>query len=827
MQRLRQRHPRQDLSFVLGFLLIFPWPAAAQKQNPPATQPQTVAAPPQAAPPAPLAAEDGEEETSFDQLLAADSYHVYAEARLIGQQMSAGQAAGEIVRAAERLQFSSKELKALTAFLTAHAEQLTDSRLMAALMPASQRPGVPQALIAVDFANAADAQRFESSVRRFVGTLKALTALPDKAAANTPAPIAKRRRRGAAVTVSPTPQVAAPPPLHLVRKANVLLLSDVAIDVRALKPVESAPLATDPHFQTLRARFAAEQFFVHVATGPIMRNWRRNMEIVAQQQRELEQAEGAADRPPVIAREAEPDATIVEPDAPAVAATTEDPATATPETQVPPPAAATPNEPASATSPSDGAVFAEGDVISQRESELSASRTAMGDAMLSVLPLMLFGGYQNTAQLNWPEAVGVGLQAEGDELALRVLLAHGTNGNASPIPMLDFVKFGPALSMGAPAHAPENTDLLIGASLDLPATLGALFDMRAFVTTRAGDESPTPPSVDLETKYGFKKDDLTAALSGEVAVSVPLSAIFSAPRGAVATTNAGQNGPVFFLAVRDKSRLQQVLPRALEAIGAKNAQEQAMPEVIDDVEITAYQQSATALVGDFLVLGTDARDVGLVVEAYRQRQTLGGKKEFLDATSWAPPQKLGYAFLAETFMRKILRDTQRAAELADETVKNFSADLPQEARPMTYALSDAGAGMLHELRVPKSLVTTAMAASAAESNKTPLARNEDAAVAELRDIYFAQQGYREGEGQGSYGTIEQLVRAKQFSGSPRVVRNGYRLEISVSGEHFQATATPEIYGKTGQRSYFIDETGVVRGGDTGGNRAAATESAIF
>lgn len=263
----------------------------------------------------------------------------------------------------------------------------------------------------------------------------------------------------------------------------------------------------------------------------------------------------------------------------------------------------------------------------------------------------------------------------------------------------------------------------------------------------------------------------------------------------------------------------------MEALGAKGAGEQLLVQISGGADLTVYQNFAVAFADDFLILGGNAADVRRAVDIYQRRQTLGGKKEFADATNWAPAQKLGYAYVSENLMKKLLADTQRAVLRADELTRGFYASVSKDARPLVYAISAEGSSVLHELRLPQNLVMTLIAAASAEANKLPLAKNEDAAINELRRVFRAQAAYRENQGQGSYGTLEQLIKARLLSASD-AQQQGYRIEINASGTHFQATATPQFYGQTGQFSYFIDETGVVRGGDAGGNRATVTEQPI-
>ncbi len=51
----------------------------------------------------------------------------------------------------------------------------------------------------------------------------------------------------------------------------------------------------------------------------------------------------------------------------------------------------------------------------------------------------------------------------------------------------------------------------------------------------------------------------------------------------------------------------------------------------------------------------------------------------------------------------------------------------------------------------------------------------------------------------------------------------FKLELSISGEKYEATATPKTYGKTGRRSFFMDETGEVRGADHKGRPATVED----
>jgi hypothetical protein len=50
--------------------------------------------------------------------------------------------------------------------------------------------------------------------------------------------------------------------------------------------------------------------------------------------------------------------------------------------------------------------------------------------------------------------------------------------------------------------------------------------------------------------------------------------------------------------------------------------------------------------------------------------------------------------------------------------------------------------------------------------------------------------------------------------------------VILSGNKFEATAVPIEYGVTGTLSYFIDESGVLRGGDHGGGAATLADQPV-
>jgi hypothetical protein len=98
--------------------------------------------------------------------------------------------------------------------------------------------------------------------------------------------------------------------------------------------------------------------------------------------------------------------------------------------------------------------------------------------------------------------------------------------------------------------------------------------------------------------------------------------------------------------------------------------------------------------------------------------------------------------------------------------------------------------------------------------------NEMIAMSALAMIASAEETYKADK--GSYTSIEMLAEQKLLQ-KEIFEKYGYKFDLYVSGDHFEARATPENYPNTGKRSFFIDQTGVVRGEDHAGSPASSAD----
>lgn len=108
------------------------------------------------------------------------------------------------------------------------------------------------------------------------------------------------------------------------------------------------------------------------------------------------------------------------------------------------------------------------------------------------------------------------------------------------------------------------------------------------------------------------------------------------------------------------------------------------------------------------------------------------------------------------------------------------------------------------------------------------AANEGASIAALRSLHSAEATYQATTGNGAFGTLDQLAADGLISPELATgVRHGYKftIDIRAAGRNepggFQVVGVPLTYRNTGIRSFYVDETGVIRAADNRG--AVATE----
>jgi type IV pilus assembly protein PilA len=110
------------------------------------------------------------------------------------------------------------------------------------------------------------------------------------------------------------------------------------------------------------------------------------------------------------------------------------------------------------------------------------------------------------------------------------------------------------------------------------------------------------------------------------------------------------------------------------------------------------------------------------------------------------------------------------------------------------------------------------------------AANEGSALSQLRTIGMQEATYQATNGDGEYGTLQELRNANlldtKLDGG---TYHGYRFSVRVRHSTrdayaaFEVVATPTSYRDSGTRSFYLDESGVIRAADRGGAEADAKD----
>lgn len=761
-----------------------------------------------------------EGEFTLETTLGADDYVAYGEVRSIGQQLISADVSA-LLQTAKSFGLLPDEAQTLLAFLNTHQEKLAGARVIFVGSPAHEEAKLPQVLITLEFPTVAEAVAFEPQLRSFLKIASALSNHPTTAKSATD--------EKSAPPVSAAKDAAAPLPYYLQRKGRAFLMADAAFDLQKFNAKHGITLGEDSQFQAMRTRLGTEPLFIYLATGQIERNineQRTRMMREAQERQAKEKQESSAHAETTRAEEPTENAG----DAPGVAPDVDQTSVAkVDEQETPPPTQESVAADASPQQQQDATQKKNDDAGGQGEHADEAALTTSRSNFEFLFPMLMGGIIGGGSGASWPDAVGSAVAFEGDSVVLRTLVTGAPEKGLSPIGMFSFLRAGPPLAFAAPNLAPADSEMFLSASLDLPAIFESVLKTsdtaaRYESSKKSGAEEHRAETevAALEKKFGFSiRNDLLPVLGNEIGVSLSPGDFFGSSSRSAKKDSAGF---VVFISLRDKAAAQALLPRVLAAAGIKGPGEQAAMERVGDAELQNYRDLSLAFIGDTLVIGQKPQDVRRVVDAYDHHETLNSLSKYASAVGWEPAQKLAQVYVSDKIMIDLLEQTKRAVDRADEPTKAFFTRLETTPQPITYALAPDSVGALHEVHLPKTLLTTLVALSVAEKNKAPWAKNEDAAQSKLYSIMYAQTQYHTTN--KSYGTLKQLGTTEMLEANADAAEGGYRYEVNADADRFEATAIPRQYGVTGRQSFYLDQTGIMRGADNGGNRATANDKSI-
>jgi hypothetical protein len=797
---------------LLTAVVLLAAPLMAQRPAQPSAKPaQRAAAPPTPAP-------------TFDTLLSADAYKIYGEVRNVGQLLSTG-GAGDIIDPIIKFAGPPEEFQSIVKFLKSNSEALATSRLFFASWPA--RTDVPNVFLAIEFATPEEAAKFSPKLEKFLPSVLPPTPSeaeqkPTDSSAAKPNEPGKQANPTPAAPATPKPNSSPTPeplPFVISHARNLVFISDRAFKFEKLHPASTKLLAEDANFRVARDRFSAESIFLFF-----------NVEL------EDRTKPKPSPTPFITADEAErlrQQDTDASPDEPQTKSAS-NPST---------PAVQGSNEPRTAVLSGAPQATPEPTPISKQE-QVQAIASAQIGQMFELLGI---------GEPQWPEAVGVALVLDNNEYIIRSILIEPQDRQKLPLPFVPQLISGPAYAADAPSVLPNDTEIFVSASIDLAKTYEGMrreAEIKARVAARqtqtSGKEAPLDTFSEFEKKAGFKiKDDLLPALGNEIAVAGSLTTLEGAgffgpppptakPSPESGDTKSGQEKkgsdvyPILLIAIKDRDTARRLLPQVLNGLGVGEVNLIAQKEKHDDAEIVSYAGAfAYAFVGNFLVI-SEAATVRRVVDSALNHETLSANNAFRNFTRWQSRQTLGQVYISPALMNQYREQLNKRAPKLDPALRDLVMRLSPAPQAISYSLSNEGFGALHELHLPKDLVVAMVAGTSAAMSAIKEGSpetNEMIAIGGMSMVANAENSYKSGPGKGSYGNVDQLTKEKLFM--PEIFsKYGYKIDVTTSGDGFEAVATPLEYGKTGSRSFFVDKSGIVRGDDHGGAPATSADKPV-
>ena len=761
-----------------------------------------------------------ESDRTLEELVSADSYGAYVELRRVGA-LAQGEELKTAVAGLKLLgEADTRPLIDLADFVSDNYEALAETRVVMLFMAA--RPRVPLALFAVEFPTARDAAAFEPKYRRFAEEqFKTYMAAKGPKASNeraAPAPARGRVQK---------PEAKTPAPDYALRRVGRLLVaSDKPFSLKRLRGEEtSQSLADSARFQTARTRFASDSLFVYVDTGVAMQGWTRLAQTEGTQTEGGRAGVGVSGAETVDVKVAEEAVTAEPTPEPTVAPTEEQP---NPE----------PEEEENENEARGGEVVT---------SELQPVKPSEEEVAVAGLGRVLNGLWGGAPRM--PGAFALGARLEGGVLAVRLAVENTPDGKINVLPFLPNIVAGPPVTAEAAQVAPADSAVFFTTTLDweqvYTATLGAdgmpptMTSLSVAAESAEGGDAEKPPTPEqavaaAEKFFGFKfREDLIPALGNEVAVSLPFDAgdfgiAYSRRRAQKKEDEDAEPGFVIIVSLNDAEKMQKMLPRVFAALGfVPYGGAAAQTEKREGFEIRSSGGFVYAVLDRFLVMGGDVRHVRHVVDSYAARRTLAFSDSYRNATGWQAPQKLVQAYVSDELMRSTVEETKRrSGGSTDPLVRALLARLeaPQPA-PASLETTNEGDAVVHEVRVPVSLIETYGLSVMVGLRDAPVITGETTTTYALYEIGNAESTFKNEKKKGRYGTLEELT-AEKILDKGFAERMGYRVEVNASSDKFDISATPKEYGKSGRRSFFLDESGTMRGADHKGRPATADDPPV-
>ncbi|HZS43962.1 MAG TPA: DUF3352 domain-containing protein [Blastocatellia bacterium] len=761
--------------------------------------------------------DQSDESIALEDLLASESYGIYVEVRDYGYQVKSGGITEILEPLQPFLGDAPKELVKFATFSMTNADLLQHSRVVFATEKAKQP--LPEILVAIEMASASDAIDFQPKLKNFIISLLASTfsSLP-----------------GSAGQMSES-QLAAMVPIVIKRAGKLLVISAQQFKIKDLRPDGSARLFDDVNFRNAHDHLATQALFVYADLGLMDK-------VSKQRQKETEAANKQVDESTKKAIQDEMDKAQAE------SGSTDQ----------------LPNKKAGKNRQSEN--NAENSTVKNKKQDSNNTGQNTGstvtvrtgppippksgsgnattdDADLSPadaqkvsdyanLFIRMMQGYGTVAK--WPDSFAFGLSLNFNDIGLSLWIPNSPGSDVGLIPFIPLLIAGPTLSSDASNIFPSDTELLISASLDWPKMydkfIEVIFTLSAEFPTEqkpkkanAAYVAPDAEVAAFEKKYGFKlRDELFSAIGNEISIGFSAKSFIDPVKSGKVPNFSIPPDAIFVISINDKDMLKKVLPKALEAFSLIESKDKPATEKYKDFDVTKYRGGALAIIDNYLVFSKDLASLHHVLDAKAKDDTLAANDRFNNAMKGLAQSRVGQVYVSEVVMKEAIAEVKKDNTSEDTDIKDFMTRFNPDPMPIMHAVSTDGVGTLHELHLPKNIIAMyAVSIIAGERRMKPFT-NEFMAIANIREIYTAEQ--QRLIDKGSYAPLDTLISEKLVSDSSSSSENsGYKYEVKVTGNGLEITAVPVTYGKTGRRSFIMNEKGEIRGADHGGSPATMAD----
>lgn len=136
---------------------------------------------------------------------------------------------------------------------------------------------------------------------------------------------------------------------------------------------------------------------------------------------------------------------------------------------------------------------------------------------------------------------------------------------------------------------------------------------------------------------------------------------------------------------------------------------------------------------------------------------------------------------------------------------------------------------LIELMIVVAIIAIIAAIAIPSLLRSKITANESSAIASLKTMVTAEEQYKSTSGSTVYGTLAELSGATPpyiDTVLARGKKSGYCFLLTVGSpadSNWYALANPVLLGKTGNRRFFVDSSGVIRF-NTGGTASSANSA---